>query len=85
MDEQTWLKQQAALLLDAGVNPLDAEEAIRLTLSALPDEDVNLLEWLPARDVLAVVVDEKSIHDARVAWYADVEAKHKRMLDARSS
>lgn len=85
MDEQIWLKQQAALLLDAGVNPLDAEEAIRLTLSALPDEDVNLLEWLPAHDALTVIVDEKSIHDARVAWYAEVEAKYKRMLDARSS
>lgn len=83
MDEsrRVWVAHQVRVLLTAGVTPAEVETIMRQTKAMLPDEDVNLMEWLPAT-MPALEVSPLTVHDARVAWYATAPAKFKRILDA---
>lgn len=81
-----WAEQQKAALIDAGVNPLDAERAVQWVMNNLPPgEDPDT--WLPAQRIVTDVVtsaEQESIIDAKAIWYTDdsVPQRHRMLLDA---
>jgi hypothetical protein len=79
------VEREMAALIEAGVNPLDADAALTWALALLP-AGVALADWVPSPETMQISaeVTRASIADARAAWYADdaVPARFKRLLDA---
>ena len=81
-----WAEQQKSALIDAGVNPLDAERAVQWVVDNLPSgEDPDT--WIPAQRVVTDAVtaaEQESISDAKASWYADdsVPQRQRMLLDA---
>lgn len=85
MDRQKWADRQVKALIDAGVNPLDAELSAQWVLDTAP-ADADLDTWIPTVLQIAENPDDPAlVQDARVDWYAKEEtpAKFKRLLDAK--
>jgi hypothetical protein len=82
-----WAEQQKAALIDAGVNPLDAETAVQWVVDNLPpgaDPDT----WLPAQQaIIDAVRSDKTgaLVDAKAYWYSsdDVPARYNTILNAQ--
>jgi len=83
MDNHKWAEREARALIRAGVNPLDAQRSVTWTLQHVP-VGVDPATWIPTVDDLYETLDDASVHDARVAWYARTQPRFKRILDARA-
>lgn len=84
MAHERWATQQIARAIELGVNPLDASEAMRSFLAALPpgaDPDTYIL---PAYALEQDITKPEMIADARSEWYGDenIAPTWKRLLDA---
>lgn len=84
LSSSTWANQQVATLLEAGVNPLDAQRSISWMLDNVPIGDDPAM-WIPTVASVAVTLDKASIADVRAVWYERKETKVKRLLDARTA
>lgn len=86
MDAHKWIDKQTKALIDAGVNPVDAQRSAKWAIDTMPagaDPDT----WIPTvLDIAENPDDPAVVQDTRVAWYADesVPAKFKRLLDAHT-
>lgn len=84
---ERWANGQIDAAIKIGVNPLDAQNAVKRFLAKLPPgADPNT--YLP-RDAGTVQLDvssQETLADVRGAWYGDekVPARYKRLLDARA-
>lgn len=77
-----WSDEQVAVLVEAGIDPLDAQRSVRWVLERLP-EGADPREWIPSIEQLDAPVDsEAALDDARADWFAKVPAKWARLLDA---
>lgn len=85
MNLHTWAEQQKALLIRAGVNPLDAELAVDWVIEHLPQLQ-NPDTWVVSQTLFDDLrTDRESVlRDAVAAWAADpsVEVRHQRLLTA---
>lgn len=82
MPDNKWANQQIAELLEAGVNPLDAQRSASWVLDNVPVGD-NPVTWVPIAVSVAVVLDRAALADVRAVWYERKPVKIARMLDAR--
>lgn len=82
---ERWKSAQIAAAVERGVNPLDAAKSMEQFLSTLPAGADPETYIRPARELEEVLPTEAVIADARAAWYADVDARYARILDARQS
>lgn len=83
MNIERWAERQKAALINAGVHPLDAENAVQWVVDNLPfGEDPDT--WLPAREVLSAVVDDAGIIDSKSYWMShdNVPAGYRMLLSA---
>lgn len=76
-----WAEGQVQALIAAGVDALDAENTVKRVLAQVPDH-ADPANWTPAADVGDIDFDEADVADARADWYARVEPKYARLLDA---
>lgn len=84
-DNGKWAEEQTAALIEAGLNPLDAQQAVQWVLDNAPGA-IAPGEWIPTGGDLYEAPDSaEAVHDSRSAWYAAdaVPGKFKRLLDAR--
>lgn len=82
---ERWAKAQFAVLVELGVNPIDAQASIDWVLAHLPfgaDPDTYVF---PEHVLVDELTTREVIADARIAFYAsdDVPTKYKRILDAK--
>lgn len=81
MDSHKWANRQVAALIDAGVNPLDAQRSATWVLAHVPvgiDPDT----WMPDANELQVPLDKVAEADALSVWFEMAEPKGKRLLSA---
>lgn len=81
---ERWASKQVAALIDAGVNALDAHNAVNRALAKLPpgaDPNTYVPRDVPFEDLSSKAV----LDDLRAAWYGDedVPSRFKRILDAK--
>lgn len=81
-DLERWADGQVRAAIARGINPLDAQAAVKAFLKLLPpgaDPDTYVV---PPRQLEQVLGSEAVIADARSAWYAEVDSRYARILDA---
>lgn len=81
-DLEKWRTQQINAAIERGINPIDAANAMRAFLIALPpgaDPSTFVVSALTLEQALS---SEPVLSDARGAWYATVEPRLARLLDA---
>ena len=85
-DIERWAERQARALIELGVDPQDAEDAIAWVRGHMPP-GADPEHWTAPADIMAQLagIMPEDIQDARVDWYASdaVPAQLKRILDAR--
>lgn len=83
-DLEKWRTKQIAAAVSLGVNPLDAAEAMRSFLAALPPGADPGTYVLPAYVLEQDITKPEIVADARTEWYGDeaIAATWKRLLDA---
>lgn len=84
MPDNKWANLQATELLEAGVNPLDAQRSISWVLDNVPVGD-DPATWIPTAASVAVTLDKAALAAVRAVWYERKETKVKRLLDARTA
>lgn len=80
-----WANAQFAVLVELGVNPIDAQASVDWVLSHLPFGADPAIYVFPERVLVDELTTREVIADARIAFYAsdDVPTKYKRILDSR--
>lgn len=81
MDNHKWAERETKALINAGVNPLDAERSTAWTLANMPPY-VDPSTWIPSISDLDSIVDKAAVQDGLTVWFARVQAKYKRLLSA---
>lgn len=85
---EKWANQQIAIAIELGMNPLDAQVAMRALLAMVPADparasvDPATVQALPAGALVQDIARAEFIADARADWYAKVESRYARLLDA---
>jgi hypothetical protein len=82
-DLEKWADRQVRAAVARGINPLDAEKAVKDFLKLLPpgaDPDTYVVPAYQLEQNLALQVD-----DARASWFSDVDPRFARILDAMES
>lgn len=82
MAHERWASQQIAIAVALGVNPLDAAEAMRALLAALPAGADPAMYVFTAEQLTEDITSDVAVGDARAAWYERVEPRFARLLDA---
>lgn len=80
---ERWRTAQIAAAVERGIHPLDAARAMDEFINSLPAGADPATYVRPARELEQVLPTEAIIADARAAWYADVEPRVARLLDAK--
>lgn len=81
MDNHKWAEKEIQALINAGVNPLDAQRSVNWTLTHMPP-NADPAKWIPAASDLDTPVDKASVQDAAAVWFERVKPKYKRLLNA---
>lgn len=76
-----WANAQVKALIEAGVNPLDAQRSATWVLAHVP-VGVDLDTWIPATFDMVETLDKTSEADALSVWFSEAEVKGKRLLSA---
>lgn len=84
-DLEKWKSRQIAAAIERGVNPLDSARALDDFLANVPPTAEPESYVLPPVALGQNLVSSTAIHDARGAWYADVEPRMARLLDAKEA
>jgi len=81
---QRWQEEQITILIDAGIEPSEAQRSTDWVLAHLPP-GADPAEWVPSWWQLVTQLDTVDVQDARVDWYASdrIPARFKRLLDAQ--
>ncbi len=80
---EKWMTQQVNIAIELGVNPLDAQTAMRALLAVIPvGVDPATLPALPAGVLVQDISRPEFIADARADWYANTDPRLARLLDA---
>lgn len=82
MAHERWANQQIAKAIELGINPLDAAEAMRALLAALPLGADPATYVFSAEQLTEDITTDVAINDSRAAWYERVEPRFARLLDA---
>ena len=84
MAHEKWASRQIAAAIELGINALDAAEAMRAYIAALPPDADPATYVLPAFQLTQEISAKEFVDDARVEWYGDeaIPAMFKRLLDA---
>jgi len=87
MNLTLWAERQKQALIDAGVNPLDAQQAVQWVIDNLP-AGADPSTWLPAaHHIIDLVRDAQSdvVIDAKAYWHSDeaIPARYNAILSAQ--
>lgn len=85
MAHEKWQNSQVRALVAIGVNPLDAQSAVKRFLAKLPYGADPATFVAPAYTLAEDLISKSVADDLRVAWYGseNVEPRFKRLLDAQ--
>lgn len=81
MDNHKWAEREINALIDAGVNPLDAQRSVSWTLNHMPP-NADPATWIPAASDLDTPLDKAAVQDAAAAYFQRAPVKYKRLLSA---
>lgn len=79
---QAWAEQQKKALMDLGTDAIEAERSINWVLAHLPPGADPNTYIFSAEELYEDPASAASVADARQDWYATVDPKFARLLDA---